>query len=116
MSYRRLIRTKSIHDIAKLFQILTNVKRNPASAARTRHARTQTDLTDATAILASLETDTAAQQVYHAGFYLWRKNFLTASDSLNQAIASEFFKEEKTKKGSSMPCKRILGQNTKLMK
>ena len=66
-----------------------------------RLARTQTDLTDATAILASLETDSTAQ-VYQGSIY--GADGLKGSDSLNQAITSEFCEEGKTKKGSSMPC------------
>ena len=40
---------------------MTNVKSKITSVAKMRLARTQTDLTDATAILASLETDSSAQ-------------------------------------------------------
>ena len=40
---------------------MTNVKSKITSVAKMRLARTQTDLTDATAILASLETDSRAQ-------------------------------------------------------
>ena len=67
-----------------------------------RLARTQTDLTDATAILASLETDSTAQ-VYQGSIY--GADGLKGSDSMNEVIASEFFKEGKTKMESSMPCK-----------
>ena len=67
-----------------------------------RPARTQTDLTDATAILASLETDTTAQVSLCS---IYGADGLKGSDSPNQAIVSKFCKERKTKMESSMPCK-----------
>ena len=87
---------------------MTNVKGKTTSVAKMRLARTQTDLTDATAILASLETDTTAPQISLCSIY--GADGLKGSDSLNQAIASKFCKEGKTKKVNSMSCKRILGK------
>ena len=51
-------------------------------------------------LLASYETDSTAQ-VYQGSIY--GADGLKGSDSLNQAITSEFCREGKTKKGSSMP-------------